>query len=44
MSFDRHYKMCAALSGDFDLREVYPVVDQPMAEHDANDPLLESYQ
>jgi hypothetical protein len=29
---------------DFDPREYYPLVDKTMADADANDPTLESYQ
>jgi hypothetical protein len=29
---------------DFDPREFYPMIDKAMAEDDAKDPLLESYQ
>jgi hypothetical protein len=34
----------AADEGDFDPREAYPFVDRVMAEDDAADPALESYQ
>jgi hypothetical protein len=34
----------ATLSGDFDPRELYPMIDKVMAEDDAKDPLLDSYQ
>jgi hypothetical protein len=34
----------AVFEREFDPREVYPFVDQVMAEDDANDPALASYQ
>jgi hypothetical protein len=33
-----------AISDDFDPREAYPLIDDVMADDDANDPLLDSYQ
>jgi hypothetical protein len=33
-----------AISNDFDPREAYPLIDQVMAEDDAHDPFLDSYQ
>jgi hypothetical protein len=34
----------ASIAGDFDPARFYPLVGQIMAEDDANDPSLESYQ
>jgi hypothetical protein len=34
----------AVFEGDFDPREVYPFIDRVMAEDDAKDPALASYQ
>jgi hypothetical protein len=36
--------MAATITGDFDPREFYPMIDKVMAEDDAKDPLLDSYQ
>lgn len=36
--------LSAALSDGFDPRDAYPLVDLVMADDDAQDPLLESYQ
>ena len=44
ISAEQFQKFKAVLSEDFDPREAYPVVDKVMAEDDANDPLLDSYQ
>jgi hypothetical protein len=44
VSAEQFRGLAAALSGDFDPREAYPLIDIVMAEDDANDPLLESYQ
>jgi len=38
------YERLRASLDDFDPREGYPFVDRTMAEDDANDPTLESYQ
>jgi hypothetical protein len=44
LSADQFRAMAATVSGDMDPREAYPIVDRIMAEDDANDPLLDSYQ
>jgi hypothetical protein len=36
--------MASVLSDDCDPGQFYPMIDKVMAEDDANDPLLESYQ
>ena len=42
---DVYEQLCDALSaGDFDPARFYPLVGQLMAEDDAHDPALESYQ
>ena len=41
---EQFQRMSAVFSGDFNPREYYPIIDKVMAEDDANDPLLESYQ
>jgi hypothetical protein len=44
VSAEQFQKMAATLSGDFDPREFYPTIEKVMAEDDAGDPLLDSYQ
>lgn len=44
ISSEQYQKLCAVLSGDFDPRAAYPLVDLLMAADDADDPLLDSYQ
>ena len=44
ISAEQFQRMTATLSGDFDPREFYPMIDKVMAEDDAKDPLLDSYQ
>jgi hypothetical protein len=44
ISAEQFQRMTAILSGDFDPRELYPMIDKVMAADDANDPLLDSYQ
>jgi hypothetical protein len=44
ISAEQFQKMRSALSGDFDPREAYPLIEKVMANDDANDPLLASYQ
>ena len=44
ISAEQFQRIAATLSVDFDPREAYPLVDQIMAEDDAADPLLDSYQ
>lgn len=44
ISAEQFQRIAGTLSGDFDPREAYPLVDQVMAEDDAADPLLDSYQ
>lgn len=44
ISAEQFQKMRSALSGDFDPREAYPLIERVMADDDANDPLLDSYQ
>jgi len=41
---DLYGKVQALVEEDFDPREAYPLLDRIMAEDDANDPYLESYQ
>jgi len=41
---EQFQRMAATLSGDFDPRELYPMIEKVMAEDDAKDPLLDSYQ
>jgi hypothetical protein len=38
------FQKLTAMSEDFDPRDTYPFVDLVMADDDAKDPLLESYQ
>ncbi len=38
------FQKLTSLSDDFDPRDAYPLIDKVMAEDDAHDPLLESYQ
>ena len=44
VSAEQFRRMAAVLSGDFDPWEYYLMIDRAMADDDANDPLLESYQ
>jgi hypothetical protein len=44
ISAEQYQRMSETLSGDFDPRALYPMIDKVMAEDDARDPLLESYQ
>jgi len=44
ISAEQFQQMAATLSGDFDPRELYPTIEKVMAEDDAADPLLDSYQ
>jgi hypothetical protein len=44
ISAEQFQRMAATLSDDFDPREFYPMIDEVMAEDDAKDPLLDSYQ
>jgi hypothetical protein len=44
ISAEQFQKLANALSGDFDPRDGYPLIEKVMAEDDAHDPLLESYQ
>lgn len=44
ISAEQYRQMASVLFGDFDPREAYPAIEKIMAEDDANDPLLESYQ
>jgi hypothetical protein len=44
LSSDQFRAMSATISGDLDPREAYPLIEKLMAEDDANDPLLDSYQ
>jgi hypothetical protein len=41
---EQFQRFSALLSGEFNPRAFYPVIDRIMAEDDACDPLLESYQ
>jgi hypothetical protein len=44
ISAEQFRVIATAIAGDFDPREAYPVIDMMMAEDDASDPLLDSYQ
>jgi len=44
VSAEQFQKLASNAAGDFDPGETYPLVDRIMAEDDALDPLLESYQ
>lgn len=44
VSSEQYQRIAAVLSGDFNPRDGYPVIEKVMAEDDANDPLLDSYQ
>lgn len=44
VSAEQFQRIAGVLSGDFDPREGYPMIEKLMAEDDANDPLLDSYQ
>jgi len=44
VSAEQFRVIATAFAGDFDPREGYPLIDKVMAEDDANDPLLDSYQ
>ncbi|MBN2577701.1 MAG: hypothetical protein JXB10_01825 [Pirellulales bacterium] len=44
ISAEQYQRMSETLSGDFDPRTLYPMIDKVMSEDDARDPLLESYQ
>jgi hypothetical protein len=44
LSAEQFQKLAAKMPGDVDPREAYPLIDVLMAEDDAHDPLLESYQ
>jgi hypothetical protein len=44
VSAEQFRVIATAIAGDFDPREGYPLIDKVMAEDDADDPLLDSYQ
>jgi hypothetical protein len=44
ISVEQFQKLSSKLSGDFDPRAAYPFIATVMAEDDADDPLLETYQ
>lgn len=44
VSAEQFRGLAAALPGEFDPREAYPLIDKVMTEDDAHDPLLETYQ
>lgn len=44
VSAEQYARIAAMLSGDFDPRAGYPIVERVMAADDADDPLLDSYQ
>jgi hypothetical protein len=44
VSAEQFQRMAIASADDFDPRHSYPIVDSVMADDDAHDPLLESYQ
>jgi hypothetical protein len=44
ISAEQYRLLSSTIEGDFDPREGYSFIDQVMAEDDADDPLLDSYQ
>jgi hypothetical protein len=44
ISAEQFRKLASAGTGDFDPRDAYQFIDRILAEDDAHDPLLESYQ
>jgi len=44
VSAEQFQKLASQAAGDFDPRDTYPLIDRAMAEDDAHDPLLETYQ
>jgi hypothetical protein len=44
VSADQFHGLSAVTAGDFDPRDGYPLIEQVMADDDAHDPLLDSYQ
>jgi len=44
ISAEQFQRLVAMPSGEFNPREFYPAIDKVMAEDDALDPLLETYQ
>lgn len=44
LSAEQFQSLVTKLLGDFDPRDAYPFIDAIMAEDDAHDPLLDSYQ
>jgi PHD/YefM family antitoxin component YafN of YafNO toxin-antitoxin module len=44
ISAEQFQRMAAVLTDELNPRELYPMIDKVMAEDDAHDPLLESYQ
>ena len=44
ISAEQFQMLASAATGDFDPRDAYPLIDKIMAEDDAHDPLLDSYQ
>ncbi len=44
VSAEQFRVIAGATSGDFDPRDAYPHIDRVMAEDDAHDPLIDSYQ
>lgn len=44
VSAEQFQKLASQAPGDFDPRLAYPLIDQVMADDDAHDPLLETYQ
>ncbi len=44
ISAEQFQRIGTTLFGDFDPRELYPMIDKVMAADDAKDPLLGSYQ
>jgi hypothetical protein len=44
LSAEQFQKLSSKLFGDFDPRDAYPVIDEVMAQDDAHDPLLDTYQ
>ena len=44
LSAEQYQAIASTLSDEFDPSETYSLIDEVMAEDDANDPLLESYQ
>jgi hypothetical protein len=44
LTADQFHAIAARVTSDVDPREAYPMIERLMAEDDASDPLLDSYQ